>query len=131
MKPIVLLFVISFSKQVYAQQSNDHFSHSVTTTATPERIWELWTDVANWKRWDTGLKEASLEGSFREGAKGGLIPDKGPAAKFKIVDVRQGESYKLKTRIPFGWLIVSRHLEQKDGPLALHMMFSLQVCSRK
>jgi hypothetical protein len=115
MKMIPLLFLVIVSMTLHAQQTNEHFHHSVVTTASPEILWQIWTDVSDWKTWDTGLKAAHLKGPFKEGAKGRLIPDKGPAAKFKIENVREFESYKLKTRIPFGWLIVSRHLEQKDG----------------
>ena len=35
-------------------QSNVHFSHTVETSASPEAIWAIWTDVPNWKQWDDG-----------------------------------------------------------------------------
>ena len=100
-----------------AQQSTIHFSNTETTTASSDVIWNIWTDVPNWKRWDKGLKQASLNGYFEEGVKGKLIPDKGPASTFIITELKKGQSYTFKTRIPFGWLIVKRSMVQKEGLL--------------
>ena len=115
MKLIYSISLIILGMSAHAQQTNYHFSHSITTTASPERIWQIWTDVPNWKAWDSGLKEARLSGAFQEGAKGTLLPDKGPESKFVIEDVNENGSYKLKTKIPFGRLIVSRYLKKEDG----------------
>lgn len=97
-----------------AQQSNYHFSHTDSTTATSEKIWQVWTDVPNWKQWDKGLKEANLEGEFKVGTKGKLIPDNGPKSKFIISELVPNKSYTFKTKIPFGWLIIKRTLEVKE-----------------
>lgn len=98
-----------------AQQSNFHFSHTDSTSATSDKIWQVWTDVPNWKQWDKGLKEASLEGDFAVGSKGKLIPDKGPKSRFVIAEVISGKSYTFKTKIPFGWLVIKRTLEVNGG----------------
>ena len=98
-----------------AQQTNYHFSYTDSTTATAKIIWKIWTDVANWNQWDRGLKEAILEGDFKVGTKGKLIPDKGPRSKFFISEVIPAESYTFKTKIPLGWLIIKRYLNVKEG----------------
>lgn len=98
-----------------AQQTNYHFSHTESTTAEASKIWNIWTDVPHWQEWDTGLKEATLDGEFNKGSKGKLIPDKGPKSKFIISELDEGTSYTMKTRIPLGWLIVKRRLEQQNG----------------
>ena len=108
----ILMFAMMAAQ---AQESNYHFSHTESTTASAARIWQVWTDVPNWKQWDKGLKEAILEGEFAIGAKGKLIPDKGPKSKFVVTEMKPGESYTFKTRIPFGWLIIKRYLRNKDG----------------
>lgn len=99
----------------YTQQSNIHFSHTTRTKATAETIWYIWTDVSNWKYWDWGLKDAKLNGLFTTGSKGRLIPDKGPVSKFLITEVVPNKSYSFKTRIPFGWLIITRSLAVDNG----------------
>ena len=95
-------------------QSNVHFSHTVETSASPEAIWAIWTDVPNWKQWDDGLKDAAVDGVFKKGAQGKLTPDKGPTSKFVISELEEGKSYTFKTRIPFGWLIVQRRLKVEN-----------------
>ncbi|MEO1259930.1 MAG: SRPBCC family protein [Bacteroidota bacterium] len=116
MKSIFFLLLF-FTTMSIAQNSNYKFQHTEKTTAPPAAIWKVWTDVPNWSNWDTGLKSAELEGEFGEGAKGKLIPDKGPKSKFMITEVIPGQSYLLKTKIPFGWLKVQRTMEIKDGEL--------------
>lgn len=101
--------------QVQAQQSNYHFSHTDSTTASNDKIWGIWTDVPQWKRWDKGLKDAFLESEFKPGAAGIVIPDKGPKSKFIISEWVPNKSYTFKTKIPFGWLIIKRTLEDKEG----------------
>jgi hypothetical protein len=115
MKQIILFFSILLVSPAVAQQTNYHFSHSDSTTATSGKIWQIWTDVPNWKQWDKGLKEAYLEADFSVGAKGKLMPDKGPKSKFFISELTPNKSYTFKIKIPFGWLIVNRTLEAKDG----------------
>ncbi len=100
-----------------AAQDYTQFSHTVSTTASAEKIWSIWTDVPNWHQWDTGLQSATLDAPFQLGAKGKLVPDRGPKSKFKISALEEGRSYTFKTRIPFGWLIVRRFMEKKDGQL--------------
>ncbi len=114
MKQIFLIISIFFAMKATAQQSNYHFSHTDSTTATSEKIWQVWTDVPNWKQWDKGLKEANLEGEFKVGTKGKLIPDNGPKSKFIISELVPNKSYTFKTKIPFGWLIIKRTLEVKE-----------------
>lgn len=114
MKHLFLIISTFIVMQTQAQQTNYHFSHSDSTTATSDKIWQVWTDVPNWKQWDKGLKEAIIEGEFVVGTKGKLIPDNGPKSKFVISELESNKSYTFKTKIPFGWLIIKRTLEVKN-----------------
>jgi uncharacterized protein YndB with AHSA1/START domain len=38
--------------------------HSVETTAAPEAVWELWSDVERWPNWNGDLERAELTGPF-------------------------------------------------------------------
>lgn len=96
-------------------QSNTHFSYSLETSASPTKIWQIWSDVANWQQWDTGLKSAELSGAFAIGTKGKLIPDKGPKSSFILTELVAGKSYTFKTKLPLGALYVKRYLEEKEG----------------
>lgn len=118
MQNALIISLSLWSLAAVAQQSNTHFSHTVITTAAPERIWQIWTDVANWKAWDKGLKAAELSGPFVAGSTGKLIPDKGPTSRFKLTEVVAGQSYTFKTKLPLGALYVKRTLGQQNGKTA-------------
>lgn len=96
-------------------QTNHHFSFTVTIKNTPEKVWQMLTDVANWKQWDTELKEAALYSDFVLGAKGILTPLKGPKLKFYISEITPPTSYTFKTKMPVGWLVIKRTLKAENG----------------
>jgi len=95
--------------------SNKHFWYTLETSASPEKIWAIWTDVPNWKEWDTGLKNATINSDFELGAKGVITSLENRKSKFKIVDYQEGVSYTLKTKLPLGSLYVKRYLATKNG----------------
>jgi len=97
------------------EPTNKHFWYSMETTASPEAIWAVWTDVPHWKDWDTGLKDATLEGGFTRGAKGVIISVENRKSKFKVMELDPGRSYTYKTKLPLGSLYVKRYLTQGEG----------------
>lgn len=111
MKVSVIATLILMSNSLVGQgrsPSNQHFWHTLSTTATPSAIWTVWTDVSNWKDWDTGLREATLEDDFVLGAKGTILSLEGRTSKFKVVAIEPGKSYTIKTKLPLGGLYVKR-----------------------
>lgn len=108
---------MSLTSLASGQESAVRFSHTTNTTASPEAIWAIWTDVANWSEWDTGLQSAELSGDWQEGVKGILVPDEGPSkVKFKVIDYQDAiRAYTFKTSLPLGGLFVKRSLEVRDG----------------
>lgn len=115
MRQAFLFISILITMKAPAQQTNYHFFHTDSTTATSNKIWKVWTDVPNWKQWDKGLKDVVLVGAFIVGSKGKITPKKGPKSKFVISELNPYQSYTFKTKIPFGWLIIKRTLEVKEG----------------
>jgi len=95
--------------------TNKHFWHSMETTALPDSIWSVWVDVPNWKTWDTGLKDASVEGQMILGAKGIILSLEDIKSKFKVIEFTEGKSYTYKTKLPLGSLYVKRKLDTKNG----------------
>jgi hypothetical protein len=118
MQNTLLIVVLLLSASAFAQQSNTHFSYTIETTAPPEAIWRIWTDVPNWKTWDDGLKTAELDGPFIANTKGALIPDKGPQSRFVLTEVVPGQTYTFRTKLPLGALYVKRLLSMQNGKTA-------------
>src|SRR5262245_25464614 len=42
--------------------------HSVETTASPESIWKLWSDVATWAEWNADIERTEISGPFAAGS---------------------------------------------------------------
>jgi hypothetical protein len=57
-----------------------------TTTASPDAIWNLWADVPNRTRWDSGLVWARIDGPFQQGATGEVRLKDQPTRRFEVID---------------------------------------------
>ena len=91
------------------------FSHTLGTSASPEKIWAIWTDVEHWSRWDTELQYAYINGPFELGAIGKLTPKRGRISTFRISQFNAGNSYTFMLRLPFCSLNVHRYLVSREG----------------
>lgn len=110
------LTIFTMQLQAQDQQPNKkHFWHTIETTASPENIWKIWTDVPNWYAWDAGLKQAEMSDNFDLNAKGIITSLENRKSKFKIVALEPGKSYTFKTKLPLSGLYVKRTLEIKNG----------------
>lgn len=102
-------------KVVRAAGTDTSFAHSEFAAASPDRIWDVWTDVTGWPRWDIELKTASLGGPFADGAKGQLVPMKGTTSSFVITDVKPMIAYTMTTSLPGASLVIRRELQPVEG----------------
>lgn len=100
---------------VRAAGTDTSFAHSEFAAASPDRIWEVWTDVPAWPRWDIELKSASLGCAFADGAKGQLVPVRGTASSFIITEVTPGIAYTMTTSLPGASLVIRRELQPVEG----------------
>jgi hypothetical protein len=97
------------------------FKHTVKTTASPERIWAIWTDVEHWSEWDTELHNSQLDGLFRLGVIGKLTPKTGRVSTFEISQFSLGNSYTFTVKLPLCKLNVYRYLRsESDGTYFTH-----------
>ena len=71
------------------------------TTATRERVWELWADVPNRTGWDRDLEYAKLDGPFRTGSTGEVKLEGQLARKFLITYCEPPEGYTDRFFLPF------------------------------
>ena len=72
----------------------------ILVKASPEQIFDVYANVEEWCNWDADVKIASIEGEFKQGVKGELIPSKGPKAKFSLVEVTLNQSFISETKLP-------------------------------
>ena len=114
---LIIIPLIMIQSQAFAQllTTKHSFHHTETTTLSPESIWKAWTDVPTWQEWDSGLQSATIKGNWQLGAKGKLIPDKGPKVKFEVIEFVEGQSYTLRMPLPLGSFYLHRFLHTEGG----------------
>ncbi len=97
----VLILLISLAGAVSAADKYI-LQHSVITSATPEQIWRLWTDVNNWKQFDERLEYSQLidNAQFSEGASGVIKSAGAPRTRFKLLNVIPNQSFTERLYVP-------------------------------
>jgi hypothetical protein len=80
-----------------------------TTTASPEAIWNLWADVPNRTRWDSGLVWARADGPFQQGATGEIRLKDQPTRRFEVVEFQPPSRYTDRFFLPMGTRMDWRH----------------------
>jgi hypothetical protein len=84
-------------------------SATAHTTASVERVWSIYRDLAHWPRWDHGLASYQLDGPFAEGTAGRVQPVGGPELPFTLIHVEEGHSFVDRTPLGPETAIISRH----------------------
>lgn len=73
--------------------------YSAETTARPDAIWQLLTDVAGWPRWNDGVESAVLAGPFVVGTELRLKRPGQDALSSRIAVVSENRLFVDETRI--------------------------------
>lgn len=80
-------------------------TESIHTTASPEDIWAVWSDVANWATWDQDVESCQLNGEFQSGATAVLKPRGGPRVNIEIVDCVARKSFVSHSFLPLTTIV--------------------------
>jgi carbon monoxide dehydrogenase subunit G len=91
------------------------FEHSAESEAPPEKVWERYADVEQWREWSKGIEESSLEGEFQVGSKIVTKPPSLPRSRFELIEVDPGRRFVTKGGIPGGTLTFEHALEPANG----------------
>ena len=73
---------------------------TITTTATAEQIWALWSKPQEWNQWDEGNEWVQLDGLFAAGTKGYFKPAGGPKVRFILLEVLPKQRFKDRSFLP-------------------------------
>jgi hypothetical protein len=87
-----------------------HEVMTLSTIAAPEKIWNLWTDVARWNDWDRRFRKAEIKGPFSKNTKGTFVFEEGSSNEFLITSCDPGFAYTCTTNLPFAKLHLHRYL---------------------
>ena len=66
---------------------------SIETTATPEAIWRLWSDVAGWPEWNGDIEHIEISGPFEAGSTITMTPVGDDPVELRIAEAVEPEMF--------------------------------------
>lgn len=75
------------------------YGTSVETSASPEQVWRVWSDMSTWGEWNPNVATMDWQGGFASGTKGVMNTRAGQHHKMELVDVQPGRSFALLTAV--------------------------------
>jgi uncharacterized protein YndB with AHSA1/START domain len=69
------------------------YEHSVETTAAPEAVWRLWSDMAGWPAWNDGIAEITVDGPFAVGTSFTMTPPGEEPISMRLTRVSPGSEF--------------------------------------
>ncbi|HEV2693274.1 MAG TPA: SRPBCC family protein [Verrucomicrobiae bacterium] len=73
--------------------------YSIETSATPEVVWRIFSDVPGWKKWNAGIEQIEMTGPFAVGSQFVMTPPGQEPLMSRLVEVRENEVFVDETRV--------------------------------
>ena len=70
-----------------------NYENTVTGNVKAEKVWELYSTVMSWSRWDIEIESVSLEGDFVTGSSGMIKMKNGQFLPFTLDEVETNKSF--------------------------------------
>lgn len=80
------------------------YENSIETSATPESIWRLWSDVENWGVWNGEIEKIEINGPFAAGSQILMTPPGDDPIPLVIAEAIENERFVDEAR--FGDLLL-------------------------
>jgi hypothetical protein len=71
----------------------------VETTASPDKVWRVWSDMSTWGEWNPNVSTMAWNGGFVSGSTGIMNTKAGQHHNMRLVDVQPGRSFALETSV--------------------------------
>jgi len=75
------------------------YGTSVETTASPDKVWRVWSDMSTWGGWNPNVATMDWNGGFVAGSTGVMNTKSGQHHKMQLVDVQPGRGFALLTAV--------------------------------
>jgi uncharacterized protein YndB with AHSA1/START domain len=75
------------------------YGTSVETSAAPEKVWQIWSDMSTWGEWNPNVSTMDWRGGFVSGSTGVMNTRAGQHHKMQLGDVQPGRSFALLTSV--------------------------------
>ena len=70
---------------------------SLDTSAPPDRVWQIWSDVNRWPEWNPDMKASHIDGPLKLGATGNIDTRSGGKHDVVVTQYEQGRSFELES----------------------------------
>jgi len=75
------------------------YGTSVETSASADRVWKIWSDMATWGDWNPNVSTMDWQGGFVSGTTGVMNTRAGQHHKMQLLDVQSGRGFVLETSV--------------------------------
>jgi uncharacterized protein YndB with AHSA1/START domain len=100
--------------------------HSAQTTAAPEAVWRVWSDVERWPEWNADLERADLSGPFAAGSTITMYQRGGDTIELRIDDAREPEQFV--DQADLGDVVVrTTHRVAPGGGGAVRVLYRMEI----
>ena len=65
-----------------------------------DAVWQMWSDIDNWPKWNPGIEYCQLNGPFTKGSFLDLKPKGAPLAQLELIEVENGKKFTDCSRFP-------------------------------
>jgi hypothetical protein len=70
---------------------------TLETSAPPDRVWQVWSDVNRWPEWNPDMKASHIDGPLKLGATGNIDTRSGGKHDVVVTHFEQGRSFELES----------------------------------
>jgi uncharacterized protein YndB with AHSA1/START domain len=92
--------------------------HSVETTAAPEEVWRLWSDVPRWPEWNGDIERIELAGPFAAGGRIVMTPVGQEPVELRIAEAVEPELFVDEADLGEVVVRTTHRVEPADGERA-------------
>jgi uncharacterized protein YndB with AHSA1/START domain len=69
------------------------YEHSTETSAAPDVVWRLWSDIAAWPQWNDGIEKITVDGPFAVGTSFTMTPPGDEPVRMRLAEIVPGELF--------------------------------------
>ncbi|MFL5904094.1 MAG: SRPBCC family protein [Solirubrobacteraceae bacterium] len=88
---------------------------SIETTASPEAIWRLWSDVAGWPEWNADIEHIEIAGPFAAGSTISMTPVGQDPVELRIAEAVKPDLFVDEAEVANVVVRTVHRVERLDG----------------
>jgi hypothetical protein len=102
------------------------YEHSIETSATPEAIWRLWSDVEDWGTWNAGIAKIEMNGPFEAGTQITMTPPGDDPVLLRISEAAEDELFVDEARFN-GLLLRTTHRIDRIDQNRIRVVYRMEI----